>query len=96
MRRGELIALTWSDIDFADNTVPLRNETTKSGKGRVVAFDVATRVALRTIAVASVSVSWTVAMTSRRGPSGSGSPGTACSPPRASRRCFGVDRGSPT
>ena len=48
MRRGELIALEWSDIDFGDNSVHLRHQTTKSGKGRVVAFDTATRRALHT------------------------------------------------
>ncbi len=48
MRRGELIALSWADIDFSDNTVHLRNETVKNGRGRTVAFDVPTRRALRT------------------------------------------------
>lgn len=47
MRRGELIALRWDDIDFGEGTVQLRNETVKSGKGRTVAFDVATRRALK-------------------------------------------------
>ena len=47
MRRGELIALTWDDIDFTENTVQLRNETVKNGRGRLVAFDVATRRALK-------------------------------------------------
>jgi len=47
MRRGELIQLTWDDIDFREATVHLRNETVKGGKGRTVAFDVATRKALK-------------------------------------------------
>ena len=47
MRRGELIALTWADINFSDSTVVLRNETVKNGRGRTVAFDRATRRALK-------------------------------------------------
>ena len=42
-----LIALTWSDVNFADKTVTLRNETTKNGKRRTLAFDQATRRALK-------------------------------------------------
>jgi integrase len=47
LRRGELIALEWSDIDFDNNVITLRSSTTKSGKRRVVAFDVITRRALK-------------------------------------------------
>ncbi len=32
MRRGELIALEWSDIDFDHDVITLRNETTKGGE----------------------------------------------------------------
>ena len=47
MRRGELVQLTWKEVDFGTNSIELRPQTTKSGRSRIVGFDQATRKALR-------------------------------------------------
>jgi len=47
VRRGELVGMRWSDLDFAEATITLRHETTKGRKSRVVAVGNETIRALR-------------------------------------------------
>jgi integrase len=47
MRRGELQALRWSDVDFATGTLHIRRD--KAGEGRWVALNSAARDALLTV-----------------------------------------------
>ncbi|MGI9053752.1 MAG: tyrosine-type recombinase/integrase [Ilumatobacteraceae bacterium] len=48
MRRGELIKMTWANLDMDECTVHLPPADVKNGKGRTVAFDTETRaLALR-------------------------------------------------
>jgi integrase len=74
MRRGELIALRWSDVDFGTNTVHLRAETTKSGRARALGIDAATRTALRRYRRALDRRGLPAAVTCPRGTTSSGSP----------------------
>ena len=47
MRRGELLRLRWSDVDFATSTIVVREA--KSGEGRRLPMSVETRQALRAL-----------------------------------------------
>ena len=68
VRRGELIALEWSDTDFDDDAIGLRNETVKLRQGTRRRFRRSPPVKpCGRIAAASDDREWTVAATSRRG-----------------------------
>ncbi len=36
MRRGEVLSLTWNDINFVDSTLTIRREVSKSGRPRII------------------------------------------------------------
>lgn len=54
-RRGELIALTWSDIDFAESTISI-TKSTCSVKGGTITKSTKTKGSVRTIALPSVVI----------------------------------------
>lgn len=49
MRIGEMLALTWDDVNFADNTISVNKTQTKNEKGKIIISDPKTKTSRRVL-----------------------------------------------
>lgn len=49
MRIGEMLALTWNDVNFTDNTISITKTQTKNEKGKIIVSDPKTKTSKRVL-----------------------------------------------